>query len=458
MPDHYNEQGSIPGPGQSRVGTIPRYQSEDDKAVLEHENRWGKEVEDLALQGIAAVASQGQFGDIPASQQTVDIKATDAFDLHYTDYNKAVVFHKNNPDAGWKAAIRAAQLTGRSSPEVLHRRFMKGPKDRFPDADNIEAKLRKRKGESEEQFSNRYFEDKFNKIGLTEDAKFSLRHMLDAKDMSSDQRRIIKTGISNPNYSMKSYKETRKILVDEFLDGLEFLGIDENKIEAHHISGLRQTSQLFEGLDRSEFPEMLKLVYDAGLFTGNDPKNLMAIQKEAHTGDENYPNINAVHTYLTEELGLYGEKITGDFGVNIRDLSPKERIPYIQKLADTVKKSIPIAQQAIRDALDQRVYEKEPKALLDAANDISKAELKQIKNKIHDYIQFQLTEPNYEALLDSVFGNESAGETMRRRGVKPGQPVQGQLLDLGRKPPRKKTKKDNIYPSGSGAYWDIESE
>jgi len=123
-----------------------------------------------------------------------------------------------------------------------------------------------------------------------------------------------------------------------------------------------------------------------------------------------------------------------------------------------LKKSYPIAQQAIRDALDQRVLKDSPRALLDATSDINKSQLKQIKTQINEYIKLQLTSPNYEALLDSVFGNESAGETMRRRGINPGQPAQGQLLDLGRKPPRKTTKKNNIYPSGSGAYWDIESE
>tara|TARA_R100001594_G_scaffold1375_1_gene5986 strand:- start:16 stop:1431 length:1416 start_codon:yes stop_codon:yes gene_type:complete len=446
-----------------KVNPIPEPEF-DDQWVKE--NKIIKDAENIAKEGLGYSLSLygqqlGNYGTVanqPRRMINITNDVEEIFRPNSSIYKQARKYYNNHPTAGWSEALRVSRLQAGQSPEELAKRFMKSPKDRFPDADNIEAKLRKRKGESEEQFSNRYFEDKFNKIGLTEDAKFSLRNMLDAKTMSSDQRRIIKTGISNPNYSMKSYKETRKILVDEFLDGLEFLGIDENKIEAHHISGLRQTAQLFEGLDRSEFPEMLKLVYDAGLFTGNDPKNLMAIQKEAHTGDERYPNINAVHTYLTEELGLYGEEITGDFGVNIRDLSPQERLPYIQKLADTVKKSIPIAQQAIRDALDQRAYEREPKALLDAANDITKAELEQVKTKIHDYLQFQLTEPNYEALLDSVFGNESAGETMRRRGVKPGQPVQGQLLDLGRKPPRKTTKKDNIYPSGSGAYWDIESE
>ena len=43
MPTHYDERGNIPGPGpgSSRFPKpIPRWQSEDDQAILEHENRW----------------------------------------------------------------------------------------------------------------------------------------------------------------------------------------------------------------------------------------------------------------------------------------------------------------------------------------------------------------------------------------------------------------------------------
>jgi len=318
--------------------------------------------------------------------------------------------------------------------------------------------MRKRKGESESQFSNRYFDAKFQKIGLNEDAILSLKKMLDAKDVTQRQRRELKTGISNPNYSMKTYKQTRKILVDEFLNGLEFLGLSPKDIEAHHIAGLRQTASLFEGLQRSEFPEMLQLIYDEGLTTGNDPRNLMAIQKKAHYNKKDNPNITAVHTYLTKELGIYGQKIVGDFGVDIRDLSPQERIPYIKKFAAVVKGSYPVAEKAIRAVLDENVMDASPEALVDASLDIDKSQVKIIKAAIDDYITLQLTEPNHQALLDSIFGDESAGETMRRRGIKPRTPIQSQLLDLGKKPPRKTKKKPKDIEPGTGAYWDIESE
>lgn len=141
MPTHYDKRGNIPGPGGSRIQPIPRWQSEDDQAVLEHENRWGKEIEEISKDVIVTAASQGRFTDPPASQQTVDVAAMEVMDLHPNIYRQAVVYHRNNPDAGWGAAINAAKLSAGSSPENLRRRFMKSPKDRFPDASNIESKL-----------------------------------------------------------------------------------------------------------------------------------------------------------------------------------------------------------------------------------------------------------------------------------------------------------------------------
>ena len=116
MPTHYDKKGNIPGPGQSRVGTISRWQSEEDKKVLEHENRWGKEIADISKDVIVTTATQGRFTDPPVSQQTINVAATEVLDLHPNIYKQAVIYHRHNPDAGWGAAIRAAKLTAGKGP------------------------------------------------------------------------------------------------------------------------------------------------------------------------------------------------------------------------------------------------------------------------------------------------------------------------------------------------------
>ena len=418
MPDHYDERGNIPGPGGSRIQPIPRWQSEDDQAVLEHENRWGKEIEEISKDVIVTTASQGRFTDPPASQQTVDVAAMEVMDLHPNIYRQAVVYHRNNPDAGWGAAIKAAKLSAGSSPETLRRRFMKSPKDRYPDASDITGMAK----EDPKDYSKKYFKKKFKEVGLNKGVQLDIFDMLDQQGHTEHTRRSVKMGISNPNYSIRDYKKTRKILVDEFLNGLEFLGIDKNSIEAHHVASLRQTASLFEGLPPEQFPELIKMIYDEGVFTGNDPRNLIAIQRKAHINKRK--DIVSVHRYLTDELGKYGELLVGDYGSEIRELPIEKRLPYVKKFAAVVKGSHEVANTAIRQILDERAAEQDPSAL---ANALSQIEQEEVKRAVSEYFERQRN-PNYEALLESILedpdSGKSAADALREKGFKPKKPYQ----------------------------------
>ena len=418
MPTHYDKRGNIPGPGGSRIQPIPRWQSEDDQAVLKHENRWGKEIEDISKDVIVTAASQGKFGSTPASEQTVDVAAMEVMDLHPNIYRQAVVYHRNNPDAGWGAAINAAKLSAGSSPENLRRRFMKSPKDRYPDAGNITGMAK----EDPKDYSRSYFKKKFKEVGLNKGVQLDIFDMLEQQGHTEHTRRSVKMGISNPDYSVRDYKKTRKILVDEFLDGLEFLGIDNNSIEAHHVASLRQTASLFEGLPPEQFPELIKMIYDEGVFTGNDPRNLIAIQKKAHVNKRK--DIIAVHRYLTDELGKFGELLVGDYGSEIKDLPLEKRLPYVKNFAAVVKGSHEVANTAIRQILAERAAEKDPNAL---ANALSQIEQEEVKRAVSEYFERQRN-PNYEALLDSIMGDKSAAEALQDKGFKPKKPYQFDLF------------------------------
>ena len=322
----------------------------------------------------------------------------------------------------------------------------------------FESRTRKRKGETEAEYANRLYNEKFEKINLTDEARLEVESMLDSKTISQKERRNIKMGISNPDYSPRSYTETRIILAEEFLDGLEFLGLDDTQIEAHHIASLRHVTSLFIGLPRSQFRDMLKEIYNAGIPTGNDPRNLIAIQKKAHVNKKDNPNIYAVHTYLNEQLGLYGEKLVGDYGSKIKNLSIEERKPLIRRFANIVKGSYPVAEKAIRAVLDENVMDDSPEALVDATLDIDTSQLNFVKAIIDEYIELKVTQPNLAALIDSITStddNESAATALRNRGLTPSGPTQDQLFDLGKKSPRKKRPKKDP-PVGSS--WDIESE
>ena len=67
----YNERGNIPGPGPSRVGTIPKPQL--DKVAKEHNPEWPSKFATWGLeQSLSLLGKQGNY-NIPASKQTVDV-------------------------------------------------------------------------------------------------------------------------------------------------------------------------------------------------------------------------------------------------------------------------------------------------------------------------------------------------------------------------------------------------
>ena len=385
--------------------------------VREHENRFGEHVADISKDVVVQAATQGRFGDTPASEQTVDVAATEVLELDPKIYKLAVAYHRNSPDAGWGVAIRAAKLTAGKGP--YDPKVYIPPNERIGTQKGDPLQMTK---EDPKDYSRKYFVKKFKEVGLNKGVQLDIFDMLEQQGHTEHTRRSVKMGISNPNYSVRDYKKTRKILVDEFLDGLEFLGIDNNSIEAHHVASLRQTASLFEGLPPEQFPQLIKMIYDEGVFTGNDPRNLIAIQKKAHVNKRK--DIIAVHRYLTDELGKYGELLVGDYGSEIRDLPLEKRLPYVKKFAAVVKGSHEVANTAIRQILDERAAEKDPSAL---ANALSQIEQEEVKRAVSEYFERQRN-PNYEALLDSIMGDKSAADALREKGFKPKKPYQFDLF------------------------------
>ena len=335
----------------------------------------------------------------------------------------------------------------------------------------FQSTIQQGKNESNEAYIKRYWNTKFDELGIPEGVRFSLREMLDSDHLTKAQRRNIKSGISNPNYIPKDYKESRQILVHDFLDGLEAFGIDPSTIEIHHISSLRHVAQLFEGLKRSEWPKMLAELYKAGLATGNDPDNLMAMQAKAHRSGSS-SDVVSIHGFLDNELGKYNEQITGNFGDNIRELSVEQRIPSIRRYAQIRQSSIEIGNEAIREILDQKVLEQPGQegdnpfddmtygevAALDAGADMDKYtdllspdQIEYVKAKIKRHLDYHYNPQAWGALSDAVTGDISGAKAKQDRGLSPSGPTQTQIMDLGKKSP--KNKPDNDPPIGSG--WDI---
>lgn len=67
--------------------------------------------------------------------------------------------------------------------------------------------------------------------------------------LSQSNRRVIKSGIADETKGWGAFEGNKEELVKDFLVGLEDFDIPKGSIHTHHISALRVTASLFNGLD-----------------------------------------------------------------------------------------------------------------------------------------------------------------------------------------------------------------
>lgn len=282
-----------------------------------------------------------------------------------------------------KGVERTALRTGQNVDEALSEAGVKlrvdtGPLDDLPTAEGT-RKL-------------------FDEIGLTDDVKLSIKEMLD-EDKTAYFRRKGKAAIADPAFEWNMYEKTRKTLVEDFLEGIEFLNIDPATIHAHHIAGLRVTSSLFDGLDAAGRKQLMHVLLNEGIATGNNPANLMALYK--------VPHLEVVHKYLSDHLGKYGEKLLeADI---MKGLSVEERIPYAKKFAERIRISQAIALEENRKFLNKAVYYNDPKSTMGAALDIYEYE----KSLAEVFRTLNAQDVGMEQLLKVV----QEGKRYRKRGI-----------------------------------------
>jgi hypothetical protein len=483
MPNHYNEQGNIPGPNDYEAPLHPDEQGLANLKKLSWEGfKWavpGGSIADVFFdqdqRGDLKITKQPQIHQIahPAIQLVAQKAGSEFFNTRITPHRPlsptgAIIKNKpvdertganildnifnwrrfSNNNITERERLLESNVTGmvtEEDPIALGRQeFDEGS---IPGLDGedyaFESTLRQGPNESNKDYIKRYWDTKFDELGIPEGVRFSLREMLDSDHLTKAQRRNIKSGISNPNYVFRDYKVMRAVLVNDFLDGLEGFDIDPSTIEIHHISSLRHIAQLFEGLPRSEWPDMLAELYKSGLATGNDPDNLMAMFAKAHRSGES-SNIDSVHRYLDNELGKYNELITGNFGDEIRDLDVGGRVPFIKRYAEIRQSSVQVANNAIRQVLDEVALDQEGgiDALLDNIV-FSEDQIEYIQSQIKKHLDMKFNPQGWGALSDSLEDDVSGAKAKQDRGLSPSGPTQGQLMDLGKKKSNKKKTSKN---------------
>ena len=202
----------------------------------------------------------------------------------------------------------------------------------------------------------------FNQIGWTNTAKLDIQDMLYGFDdagkplMSQYKRRVLKAGIGDETFNWSAFTKNRDAVVKDFLDGLQDLKIDPKTIHGHHISALRITSSLFDGLSPIQRKKLIKIFQREGLQLGNHPDNLMALHQSTH--------LDVVHPFLEQQIGKYGQLLIDP--AKIKKMTPKQREELVVKFAKIIKKSEEIALNDTRKWLDKEFLNMSPEAAFQA--------------------------------------------------------------------------------------------
>ena len=229
----------------------------------------------------------------------------------------------------------------------------------------------------------------FNQIGWTDTAKLDIQDMLYGIDdagkplMSQYKRRVLKAGIGDETFNWSAFTQNRDEVVRDFLDGLQDLNIDPKTIHGHHISALRITSSLFDGLSPIQRKKLIKVFQQEGLQLGNHPDNLMALHKSTH--------LDVVHPFLEQQIGKYGQRLIDP--AKIKKMTPKQRRGLVKKFAKIIRRSEEIAMENTRTWLDDTFEGMSPDAAFDARLDM-------LNKAFDDDIAFR------EQLLKSVKSEE----------------------------------------------------
>ncbi len=294
MEPEYNERGNILGPGPSRISPIPRWQSKDDKAVLEHENRYGEEIANISKDVVVTAATQGTFKTPPASQQTVDVAGMEVMDLDPNIYNHAVAYHKKFPDAGWGAALRAAKLTkgtrydptvyippneriGTQKGDPLQMSIPKGGAD----PSGISSELKYGDRQIWENLPTKT-QELFTDIGVDSD-----KAVLLIKNSEGPISREALAAVEGGAFTDATFKFMSSELLPEFLE--ESKNIDlRGGLQLDHIAQLRAMIPFYEGRNLKQWPKIRRILVKEGIFGGHNPKNLQYLNTPVHQIKTNF--------------------------------------------------------------------------------------------------------------------------------------------------------------------------
>jgi len=316
----YDEKGNMLGP--------TKWQSKEDKAVLDKENIWidslRKGTVDIGKDVLQQLIIKKVTPEIPASEQTVNVNHESIIDgvLNRTD-KPQITQGQGIYDP--KVYIPANELVG----------MQKGDPLQMARQDTVPSEVRRTMA-WESGLKDGIFN--FDIWKSKELRGNTYRSRLTAS--------MIQTAY-NEGVSFQQYRDNQVMPAfrKEWQPILKKLEINPSNLELHHIGAIKASVGLYDGLQygSSEWNAVTEALLERYVKLGDVPDNLMpVVGSRTDPGTPHY----IAHKYLDDIVGPIGEKF---FTPEIRrqmKSNPAERIRIANEYADIVKKSEQIVVQA----------------------------------------------------------------------------------------------------------------
>jgi len=207
--------------------------------------------------------------------------------------------------------------------------------------------------------------------------RFDLRELgeLYPGDANATFRREIQTLAADPRFSKHDFNKGGKALLEEWLDGLDGVA-DRVKLEVHHVRTVRYVGALFDKLDLNERTILLNELLDNMFPVGDNPDNLMPLEKGVH---------KRLHDRLNQEIGKYADKFIDKTARYTID----EKVDIAKRMGKVINELTNEAYDAMAVVMEEKVAEVSPAAKTDANYTITEQEANEALDFIFEQIEKQ---------------------------------------------------------------------
>ena len=182
-------------------------------------------------------------------------------------------------------------------------------------------------------------------------------------DADADFRREVQALAADERFGIGTFKRIRGEQLEDWIRGIEDIAphINSKEFETHHIRSIRHVGALLDGMTRKERVKFNNIMLKKMFYVGNNPENLILLNKKAHT---------RLHDKLNNEIGKYAQKYIDPDVV----YTFEEKIEIAEKMGEIINRLTFEAYEEVADFMAEKFTIASPSARMAADIDIAELE------------------------------------------------------------------------------------